>query len=108
MPLAIGLIELYLKVYYRSSTMDFETQRKKRMEALEEKRRRLEEMRKMRKDRTESTEELQENLAGPTDERTKVDNLVNSLLISTLSEPVESNVPADAVSPRYCNHQKTT
>lgn len=82
--------------------MDFETQRKKRMEALEEKRRRLEEMRKMRKDRTESTDELQDNQQIITDERTKVDNLVNSLLISTLSESVvESNSPADVVSPRY-------
>lgn len=82
--------------------MDFETQRKKRMEALEEKRRRLEEMRKMRKDRTESTDDLQDNQQIITDERTKVDNLVNSLLISTLSESVvESNSPVDVVSPRY-------
>ena len=82
--------------------MDFETQRKKRMEALEEKRRRLEEMRKMRKDRTESADDLQDNQQVITDERTKVDNLVNSLLISTLSESVvESNSPADVVSPRY-------
>ena len=82
--------------------MDFETQRKKRMEALEEKRRRLEEMRKMRKDRTELTDDLQDNQQVITDERTKVDNLVNSLLISTLTESVvESNSLADVVSPRY-------
>jgi hypothetical protein len=88
--------------------MDFETQRKKRMEALDEKRRRLEEMRKMRKDRTETVDELQDSQQGPSDERTKVDNLVNSLLISSLSDTViESNSPADVVSPRYYYHHRT-
>jgi hypothetical protein len=42
--------------------MDFETQRKKRMEALEDKRRRLEEMRKNRKDRTETSDDAQVQL----------------------------------------------
>lgn len=91
-----------MKFLARFFKMDFETQRKKRMEALEEKRRRLEEMRKMRKDRTELTDDLQDNQQVITDERTKVDNLVNSLLISTLTESVvESNSLADVVSPRY-------
>ena len=88
--------------------MDFETQRRKRMLALDEKRRRLEEMRKMRKDRTETVDELQDSQEGPSDERTKVDNLVNSLLISSLSDTVvESNSPADVVSPRYYYHYRT-
>ena len=56
----------------------------------------------MRKDRTELTDDLQDNQQVITDERTKVDNLVNSLLISTLTESVvESNSLADVVSPRY-------
>ena len=80
--------------------MDFDTQRKKRMEALEDKRRRLEEMRKMRKDRTEPTEEIQENQQVLVDERTQVDNLVNSLLISSINEP-ESITATDSMSPRY-------
>lgn len=82
--------------------MDFETQRKKRMEALEDKRRRLEEMRKSRKDRTEPTEEVQENQQIAVDERTQVDNLVNSLLISSINEPnTESITATDSMSPRY-------
>lgn len=82
--------------------MDFETQRKKRMEALEDKRRRLEEMRKSRKDRTEPTEEVQENQQIAVDERTQVDNLVNSLLISSINEPnIESITATDSMSPRY-------
>jgi hypothetical protein len=81
--------------------MDFETQRKKRMEALDDKRKRLEEMRKMRKDRTESAEEVQENQQASVDERTQVDNLVNSLLVSTITEPTSEGIPApEAASPR--------
>jgi hypothetical protein len=82
--------------------MDFETQRKKRMEALDDKRKRLEEMRKMRKDRTESAEEVQESQQASVDERAQVDDLVNSLLVSTISEPAIEGTPAtDATSPRY-------
>jgi hypothetical protein len=82
--------------------MDFETQRKKRMEALDDKRKRLEEMRKMRKDRTESAEEVQESQQASVDERAQVDDLVNSLLVSTISEPTIEGTPApDAASPRY-------
>ena len=85
--------------------MDFETQRKKRMEALDDKRKRLEEMRKMRKDRTESAEEVNESQQASVDERAQVDNLVNSLLVSTISEPTSEGTPApEATSPRYLTH----
>ena len=80
--------------------MDFETQRKKRMDALEDKRRRLEEMRKSRKERTDAVEEVQDSHS-QADERAKVDDLVNSLLISTISEPIDSPSIIDLVSPRY-------
>lgn len=82
--------------------MDFESQRKKRMEALEDKRKRLEEMRKSRKERTESAEEVQESQQSAADERAQVDSLVNSLLISTISEPsTDSFSMTDLLTSRY-------
>lgn len=103
-----------------TATMDFETQRKKRMQDLEEKRRRLEEMRKSRKDRAETTEdagipsssssgasENQKAATAPSsssssaasasggsssiDERARVDDLVNSLLVAPVHEQVPSS-----------------
>ena len=85
--------------------MDFETQRKKRMQDLEEKRRRLDEMRKLRKDRTDAAEDVPavENsqkavsvaassttTASSADERAQVDDLVSSLLVSSLHESIPS------------------
>ena len=83
--------------------MDFEAQRKKRMEALEDKRRRLEEMRKTRKERSEGAEEVQEHNNNQTnqseaDQRAQVDDLVNSLLVSTINEPISPSM-IDLVSP---------
>jgi len=66
--------------------MDFETQRRKRMEALEDKKKRLEEMRKMRKDRVDGGQEGDiPNQINIQDSRVDVDNLVNSLLVNDLS-----------------------
>ena len=82
--------------------MDFESQRKKRMEALDEKRKRLEEMRKGRKERIESAEEVHESQQSAASERAQVDSLVNSLLISTINDPAtESSSAADLITPRY-------
>ena len=85
---------------------DFESQRKKRMQDLEEKRRRLDEMRKLRKDRTDAAEDVQtekENsqkapsvatssttIKSSADERAQVDDLVTSLLVSPLHESIPS------------------
>lgn len=75
--------------------MDFETQRKARMDNLEEKRRRLEEMRKQRQDRLDINQNTQNNIENTNqnqqsqdatqDERAQVDLLVNSILTSTHS-----------------------
>ena len=85
---------------------DFESQRKKRMQDLEEKRRRLDEMRKLRKDRTDAAEDVQtekENsqkapsvatssttIKSSADDRAQVDDLVTSLLVSSLHESTPS------------------
>ena len=72
------------------------------MEALDDKRRRLEEMRKTRKERTDAVEEVQDAQNSMADERAQVDDLVNSLLVSTISEPtVDSPSLTDLASPRY-------
>ena len=59
--------------------MDFETQRRKRMEALEDKKKRLEEMKKSRNTRL-VMEHTEDGATLSVDNRVDVDNLVNSLL----------------------------
>jgi hypothetical protein len=85
---------------------DFEDQqRKKRLDDLENKRKRLEEMRKMKKDRVQTSTSPLSAAAAPeaNNERINVDDLVNSLLspspaaavsISSESEPASVSVVA--------------
>ena len=86
--------------------MDFESQRKKRMEALEDKRKRLEEMRKGRKERIESAEEIHESQQSAASQRAQVDSLVNSLLISTISDPATDGFSIPDITPRYSSIPK--
>lgn len=66
--------------------MDFESQRKKRLEALEDKRKRLEEMRKTRQDRSNAEDTVeQDSKISQEEKRSSVDELVKSLLKPTSS-----------------------
>ena len=69
--------------------MDFEAERKKRLEVLEEKKKRLEEMKRIKQDRentaTNNNTNTSQNI--PSKERDDVDSLVNSLLLSSLETP---------------------
>ena len=72
--------------------MDFETQRKKRLEALEEKKKRLEEMKKLKQEREAQTVTSVESInLTSSKERNDVDDLVNSLLLSSTTDAQISN-----------------
>ena len=79
--------------------MDFETQRKKRLEALEEKKKRLEEMKKIKQDRdAQSNSSISQGLnSAISQERHDVDDLVNSLLLS--SNPASEDSTMKSTSP---------
>lgn len=77
--------------------MDFEAQRKKRLEALEEKKKRLDEMKKIKQEResTRSTTTVAPTIVeSSSKERSDVDDLVNSLLQSSSSSAPEPTVEA--------------
>lgn len=90
--------------------MDFEAQRKKRMEDIEQKRKRLEEMRKMRKERTDTPPAVETPAPAAEVSRADVDTLVSSLLGTSIApkEELPSPIPpaAPVISPEDMIREK--
>ena len=89
--------------------MDFEAERKKRLEVLEEKKKRLEEMKRIKQDRENTANNNNTNTSQtiPSKERDDVDNLVNSLLLSSLETP-STTVDLSDQDKKLLNESATT
>lgn len=90
--------------------MDFEAQRKKRLEALEEKKKRLDEMKKIKQDRdSNSRSSANSNIIETSKERNDVDDLVNSLLQpSSTLEPAAESIHETVISKIDLKHAVTS
>jgi hypothetical protein len=81
--------------------MDFDAQKKKRAEALDDKRKRIEEMRKLREsrnnDNSNSSNSSSSSSSGGIDTRADIDNLVNSLLVTTKNDDKNNDISSSSL-----------